>query len=442
MKMLHSRDKSCTDATAELNFEYLVRDRQIYKDDCDNSTLAPHLMNEFEEKSSSSSSNSCCSGDYLNMVADEYSLAESHKIVYNSVITESDALSNSNKQVDQTIINDGILSSEFLSFVGEFKTFRQLEKLTSGQSIDVNLNYAIDPCLSRSSNEDCSSHIDNAKHNENEHVTGELSSPLSFDEENSSIPTVSSYQTGLIITDSFDTIPVTNTSNPRQTGQGNFEQSDVCSFDVTKMLDMATEQFKRAQYNSALGIYEHLLKIHISENGYHQESVASTLHQIATCHIRSGRYTVAQPFIEEAVRLKMTLNGNNHQEVAHSLQKLGMILISNKNFGGALQILHRSLRIYRSEISNKCPETLDAIFKIGCVHFQINEYMAALMAFEEALEIDIFLRDSNNDYSKSIEKIDILSHIGFVKIKLKQYGDAIIFFQEALEVSVFAFCFD
>jgi len=300
---------------------------------------------------------------------------------------------------------------------------------TSGDHEQDYRNSALGALKSPLSYEDCESH------NEESHDYESHSY-----EDDSTIPTVMSAPVAAAAEDaSHSTIRTNNItySLPVSTVFDdcmNTNKSDSSvNIDINEVGAKAEESFSLGQYDQALPFYKQMLQKHIENDGYHHESVASDLHQIATCHVRKGHYDVARPLIEEAIRLKMALYGSDCEEVADSLHKLGVILVSNKEYSAALQTLYRALRIYRLEISSECAQVADIVFKIGCVHFQIKEYMAALMTFEEALELHPLIENRGSGVF-IVEKTEILSHIGFVKIKLKQYGDAAILFEEALSL--------
>lgn len=285
-------------------------------------------------------------------------------------------------------------------YLGNLTTYEQMERLESGREIADRSNES----SSSSSSSNSGSFL--------------VFSAIYDEDDNSTILTVPSRQGSFL----------SRTKNSNMASVDKGRNNLRHEIDIAQMEAMAAEHLKLGRYDRALQLFEELLQIY-TEHGYHQNNVGSTLHNIATCHIRNAKFDIALPFIEEAVRLRTDLLGSEDEKVAASLHKLGMVLVSLKHFVSALQAFHRSLRIYRVAVGIRCAEVVEILFKIGCLHYQVNEYMAALLAFEEALEVEEILANE-----EPIRKAELLCHIGFAKIKLQQYGDSIICLEEALSI--------
>jgi len=306
---------------------------------------------------------------------------------------------------------------DFFDYLGNVTTYGQMERLT----------------LEREFDEKSATGESSASSSSSSSISNSDGSFLAFsalcDEEaddNSTILTVSSCRQGSFLSQAVDTC---RSKNSKMTNADKSHNTRQYGMDMAQVEIMAAEYLKMGHYDSALNLFEELLQKY-TERGYHQKNVGSTLHNIATCHIRSAKFDIALPFIEEAVRLRTDLLGSEDVEVAASLHKLGIVLVSLKHFVSALQAFHRSLRIYRVAVGVRCSEVVEVLFKIGCLHYQVNEYMAALLAFEEALEMEEKLSNEET----TIRKAEILCHLGFAKIKLQQYGDSIICLNEALSI--------
>ena len=71
---------------------------------------------------------------------------------------------------------------------------------------------------------------------------------------------------------------------------------------------------------------------------------------------------------------------------------------------------------------------------IGCVHYEYGGLLAALKAFEEALEIqeELILSASSNE--SRLNLAGTMCNIGFILVKRKEYGEAIVVMNKALKI--------
>lgn len=124
--------------------------------------------------------------------------------------------------------------------------------------------------------------------------------------------------------------------------------------------------------------------------------------------------------------------------------QLGTIQIAIRDYDSALNSLQEALTIRRSASSNlvgsarknarnsNAMQIGNILSRIGLLHYEVEEYLSAATAFEEALHI--YRSCLSQDSCPHAVIAETLVNLGSVRCKRKQYSQAIVAFEEAITV--------
>jgi len=196
----------------------------------------------------------------------------------------------------------------------------------------------------------------------------------------------------------------------------------------------AVEHLEHGEHAEALELFELTLRSHEEKYGHNHHLVGTALHSIGILHLFSENYEKAFPCFEEAVQIRRSVLGPDHPDVSASLGKAAIVLFALHQFDASLSNFCSALSLLRRILGYSNHQVAKILNNIGCVHYEYGGLLAALKAFEEALEIqeELILSASSNE--SRLNLAGTMCNIGFILVKRKEYGEAIVVMNKALKI--------
>ena len=152
-----------------------------------------------------------------------------------------------------------------------------------------------------------------------------------------------------------------------------------------------------------------------------EESLASSLYNLASLYDYHREYEQAEPLYREALEINRA--GENHAEIANVLNNLGLLHWNKNEMAIAEQEYQEALQIYRN--LGDLPNFAATLNYLANLHSDKNEMAIALTEYQEALEIYRNLGDFPN-IAKVLNNLAILhSNKNEIAIAEEEYQEAL-----------------
>jgi hypothetical protein len=202
--------------------------------------------------------------------------------------------------------------------------------------------------------------------------------------------------------------------------------------------DMATVPLQSRRFDSALKIFEKMLKgLEERQDEGLRHLQGCTKHNMGMVMICQGNFVDARVMFTEAVKIRRACLPQNHPDVAVSLVREGEMYFALEDYTQARKSFDLALAMIPTENATRAK----VLNSIGAVYYQQECFSDALKAFTSALEIqrqwlDCSVRRESIVYDASIT----LGNMGKVFMQVKEFDVAYTVFEEACLVSVLLTC--
>ena len=157
-----------------------------------------------------------------------------------------------------------------------------------------------------------------------------------------------------------------------------------------------------------------------------------TAHNLAVVHVLAGETEGVIELFKEAISLKEAAFGSHHFEVALSWDELGIQLFANSQFEEALEAF-KAAKSVRCKSEATHPSLAMCLNNIAACDFQMKNHRAALLALQEALEVQqCTVGSSAKGDLDLLHTATVMSNCGYLNLCLKMYDEARTHFEEAL----------
>ena len=205
--------------------------------------------------------------------------------------------------------------------------------------------------------------------------------------------------------------------------QDDYDKKEIGSEIFLKMIcDQAATHLKRKNFNETIQLFLGSLHILREKHGDSHHMVGRVFHKIGIVHIQAEEYESALFAFQEAVNVQVALLGSDHPDITAFLEKVGLTQLSLGEIDRSIDTFFQILHIRRKHFGYDDPKAARILNVIGCMHFELGGRIAALKAFEEAIEI-LQNNSANKPRDEAVSsgtQALILSNIGFLHAKQEE----------------------
>lgn len=197
---------------------------------------------------------------------------------------------------------------------------------------------------------------------------------------------------------------------------------------ATTLADLASLNFKAANYAKAVSLFRQALDIDKEVRGEWHPYYATELDNLALVYDELGHYAVAQPLYEQALAIRKQTLGEHDPDYAAGLANLGGFYCNIAEFGKAERLCQESLAIRKESLGEEHPDYAASLVGLSRVHRQTADYTVALAELRQALAIDgKALGETSADYAS------LLYDMAMLRQEMGDYSQAERFCRQALE---------
>jgi serine/threonine-protein kinase len=220
---------------------------------------------------------------------------------------------------------------------------------------------------------------------------------------------------------------------------------------------LAMDHIDRGEFENALSVFNHVLKIQQERYGEIHPANAGTYHNMGTVHAKRASAIAtaageseqfhcrakAVSCFQAAARIARDSLGPTHPNVAVSLVRIGLLLLESRQYHNALITFQEALRLRLSAFGSEHRLVANVYNNMGLCSAQIGNFDEAKGYLDSAISIQRKLVASGGTDQDLLELGDTLFNLGGLNMEwIRQLGsttnriqDAETCFSEALEVS-------
>jgi tetratricopeptide (TPR) repeat protein len=143
------------------------------------------------------------------------------------------------------------------------------------------------------------------------------------------------------------------------------------------------------QYDRAIELREHALRIKIATLGEMHASTAVTISNIGKSYSKKGQEDRAIELLERALRIQMATLGEMHAETAITFSSMGSSYSKKGQEDRAIEFFQRALRIEMAQLGEMHAKTAETICNMGTSYSKKGQEDRAIELYERALRIDM-----------------------------------------------------
>ena len=189
---------------------------------------------------------------------------------------------------------------------------------------------------------------------------------------------------------------------------------------------IAMFEFKRNNFNSALGYFNQALEAKKSVQGESTIDVARTVNNLANIHFSLGNLDDAMRLYSEAVEIKKQCLGEDSDDVANTLNNIAHVMVTAGKDQDALQAYHNVLKIRQDKYGKNHLTVADTLSSMGDVYIKLGKLEIAMTYLEQVTRI--------RNLQSECRDARVMENLASIYGKLGEWQKAEAAFKEILQL--------